>query len=80
MADTQGIVVEDIVRQMAVGLKVYDVNGTRLGTVQDYNTGTGWMLVDTGIVIEHDLFLGARDVNEGGLASHRDGFRYRTDA
>ena len=57
MADTHGIAVEDIVRQMAVGLTVYDVNGDRLGTVQDFNTGTGWMLVDKGVVIEKDLYI-----------------------
>jgi hypothetical protein len=57
MADTHGIVVEDIVRQMAVGLQVYDVNGARVGTVQDYNTDTGWMLVDKGVLIEKDLYI-----------------------
>jgi hypothetical protein len=57
MADTHGIAVEDIVRQMAVGLKVYDVNGDRLGTVQDYDTDTGWMQVVKGVFIEKDLYI-----------------------
>ena len=57
MADTHGIIVQDIARQMALDLKVYDVNGDRVGAVQDYDTDTGWMQVVKGVFIEKDLYI-----------------------
>jgi hypothetical protein len=57
MADKQGIVVEDVRRQITSGLAVYDRAGTKVGTVTDYDGDTGWITVGQGLLKEKALYI-----------------------
>src|SRR2546429_3364001 len=42
MAKEQGLILEDVRRQMALDLHVYDLDGTKVGTIVQYDTAAGW--------------------------------------
>ncbi len=51
MATTQGIVMEDISASIWPGQRVYDVDGNKgnkIGSVDNYDTTNGWILVEKG--------------------------------
>jgi hypothetical protein len=57
MANKEGIVFEDVARQIAPDQAVYDIDGIKLGTVVQYDTQTGWMMVEKGVFVPKDLYI-----------------------
>ena len=57
MADTHGIIVEDVKRQIAIDLRVYDMDGNPLGFVDQYDVDAGWMKVRRGLFVAKDLYI-----------------------
>jgi hypothetical protein len=57
MANEQGLILEDVRRQMALDLQVYDLDGTKVGTIVQYDTDAGWMMVQQGVFTEKDLYI-----------------------
>jgi hypothetical protein len=57
MANEQGLILEDVRRQMALDLQVYDLDGTKVGTIVQYDTDAGWMMVQQVVFTEKDLYI-----------------------
>jgi hypothetical protein len=57
MANKQGMILEDVARQMATDLEVYDVDGHKVGRVVQYDTAAGWMRVEHGMFNEKDIYI-----------------------
>jgi hypothetical protein len=57
MANKQGMILEDVARQMTTNLDVYDVDGHKVGKVVQYDTAAGWMMVEHGMFNEKDLYI-----------------------
>ena len=57
MANEQGVILEDVRGQMALDLQVYDLDGTKVGTIVQYDTDAGWMMVQQGVFTEKDLYI-----------------------
>ncbi len=53
----QHIVVEDIDAVIRAGLSVHDASGEKIGSVRDYSTAAGYLVVQTGLVTHKDLYV-----------------------
>jgi hypothetical protein len=57
MADKLGVLIEDVRRQIAPGQEVYDLDGHKLGVVDQYDRQAGWMKVEKGVFVPRDLYI-----------------------
>jgi hypothetical protein len=57
MADKQGVVIENVKQEIAPGQEVYDIDGHKLGIVDQYDLQAGWMKVEKGTVVPRDLYI-----------------------
>lgn len=53
----QHIVIEDIDAVIREGLPVHDASGEKIGTVRDYSTAAGYLMVQTGLIAHQDLYV-----------------------
>jgi hypothetical protein len=53
----QHIVVENIDAVIRAGLAVHDESGEKIGSVRDYSTAAGYLVVQTGLVTHKDLYV-----------------------
>src|SRR5260370_568635 len=51
------IVVENFESQIANGMAVYDANGDRIGTVQQYDLTNGWFQTEKGVLFPRDRYI-----------------------
>jgi hypothetical protein len=51
------IIVENIGSQVAYGMPVYDANGDKIGTVQQYDLSAGWFLTEKGLFFSGDRYI-----------------------
>ena len=71
------VVTEDIDKSMRVGLAVYDASGDRIGTIWEYSTTAGYVMVQTGVLGHKCLYVPYRairtiDPKEIYLSRHKD--------
>src|SRR5579871_4192004 len=57
MADENGLVVEDIRQRLQPGQQVYDLDGERVGYVDQFDLGAGWMTVESGNLVFKALYI-----------------------
>jgi hypothetical protein len=53
----QHIVIEDIDAVIRAGLAVHDASGVKIGSVRDYSTAAGYLVVQTGLISHKDLYV-----------------------
>jgi hypothetical protein len=51
------IIVENIGSQIAYGMTVYDANGDKIGTVQQYDLSNGWFQTEKGVFFPQDRYI-----------------------
>ncbi len=74
---TPDVVSEHIRQLIAYGQRVYDRDGTKLGTVEIYDSQTGWMTVEKGTFVHRTLYIPYKliatiDKREIGLSVTKD--------
>ncbi|MBV9282070.1 MAG: DUF2171 domain-containing protein, partial [Chloroflexi bacterium] len=57
MANVEGIITEDIAATIAPGQTVYDNEGKKVGTVDDVQRESGYLMVETNPFSEKDLYI-----------------------
>jgi hypothetical protein len=57
MADTKGTIAENVASGIALGQKIYDNAGERVGSVDDLDRATGWMKAETNPFSDQDLYI-----------------------
>ncbi|MBV9279585.1 MAG: DUF2171 domain-containing protein [Chloroflexi bacterium] len=57
MANIEGIITQDIRNTIAPGLTVYDNESKKVGTVDDVDRATGYLMVHSNPFAEQDLFI-----------------------
>src|SRR5689334_1711739 len=57
MADKYGVVIENVKQKIAPGQEVYDIDGHKLGVVDQYDLQAGWMKVEKGTFVPRDLYI-----------------------
>jgi len=62
MADTKGTITEDVASNIALGQKIYDVAGERVGTVDDLDRPTGWMKAEINPFSDRELYIPFKSV------------------
>ncbi|MEA2636909.1 MAG: hypothetical protein QOJ33_731 [Chloroflexota bacterium] len=62
MADTKGTITEDVAGNIALGQKIYDVAGERVGTVDDLDRPTGWMKAEINPFSDRELYIPFKSV------------------
>ena len=56
------VVSEHINQLITYGQRIYDADGNKLGTVALYDTRTGWMTVQKGAFVHHELYIPFRAI------------------
>jgi hypothetical protein len=57
MADKVGVLIEDVRQQIAPDQEVYDLDGNKVGIVDQYDLQAGWMKVEKGLFMVKDLYI-----------------------
>lgn len=57
MADTKGTIIENVANSIALGQKIYDNAGERVGTVDDLDRATGWLKAETNPFSDQELYI-----------------------
>ena len=62
MENTHDVVSERISQLIAYGQRIYDADGNKVGTVALYDTRTGWLTVQRGTFVRHELYVPFRAI------------------
>src|SRR5271165_6110752 len=57
MFNMNEIIVANYASQVAVGMQVYDANGAKIGTVQQYDLSDGWFQTEKGLLFPQDRYI-----------------------
>jgi hypothetical protein len=49
--------VDELRNRIVLGMHVYTVDGSEVGTVKRYDPVTGWMMVEKGVFTHRDLYV-----------------------